>query len=349
MKLSIVVPVYNMAGDHKLEYCLDSLLNQNLEDAYEIIPVDDASTDESAMILRKYEKEHSDKIHPVYCMHNHRQGGARNRGMEKARGEWIGFMDSDDFAHPDMFAKLLKKAAQTGADVVGCHYNLTTEHSLKVGKVVKANTPEQTGILAKEQYAGLILNPGSMVIKIYKSDVIRDKELSFPEDTFYEDNQAGPLWMLAFSHFELVDEPLYYYYQNSESTVHQVSLERLHNRMSMSEGLVHLCEERGYMESFKNEIEANFIRCYYVNTLFSYVQNAVETGAKISIDFLKELRGGVLKYFPSFQANPYYERAYDAEQKKLIAMHMKSPAKFRTYYKMLTTYRKIRYGKKQKS
>lgn len=348
MKLSIIVPVYNMAADNKLNYCIDSLINQTLKDRgyeYEIIPVDDASKDDSPSILRKYERDYPELIHPVYCERNHRQGGARNRGIAKAKGEWIGFMDSDDFAHPEMFYKLIKRAEDTGADVVGCHYNMTNNHSFDVGKVMAVNTPDQTGVLGIEQYKKLVLQPGSMVIKIYKADVIREKELSFPENTFYEDNQAGPLWMLSFKHFEIVDEPLYYYFQNEESTVHTISLDRLHNRMSMSESLVLECKERGLYEAYASELEANFTRCYYVNTLFSYMQDAVANKDKIQKRFVEELRQGVLKYFPDFQKNKYYERSYDEEQRKLIAYHMAGSGKFIRYYKMLMMYRRIRYGK----
>ena len=345
MKLSIVVPVYNMAGGGKLEYCLDSLLAQTLSEVYEIIPVDDASTDASREILKRYAAQYPDRIHPIYSDENHKQGGARNLGMAAATGEWIGFMDSDDFAHPTMFAKLLARADETGADVVGCHYHLTQKHSMEIGTIIRVNTPEQTGILTDAQYRKLLLQPGSMVIKIYRADVIRKKQLTFPSDTFYEDNQAGPLWMLSFTHFELVDEPLYAYYQNEASTVHVVNMDRLQNRMDMSLSLVRECKARGFYEKYRDELEANFTRCYYVNTLFSYVQDAVETRRKIDVSFLEAMRRGMQETFPEFQKNPYYEASYDAEQKKLMAMHMQSPRKFKLYYIALMKYRRIRYGK----
>ena len=69
LKLSIIVPVYNMASDNKLTYCLDSLVAQNLSD-YEIIAVDDASTDESAEILRQYARKYSSKLKAIYLPEN---------------------------------------------------------------------------------------------------------------------------------------------------------------------------------------------------------------------------------------------------------------------------------------
>ena len=146
MKLSVIVPVYNMAAEGKLNYCLDSLVNQTIDD-YEIIAVDDCSTDNSLEILRTYEIKYPDKLKVIASSVNRKQGGAKNLGLEAAKGEWIGFIDSDDWITPDFYEKLLQRAKETGADMVGCDYHLTGEHSMAVGQVVCNNRPEQTGEL----------------------------------------------------------------------------------------------------------------------------------------------------------------------------------------------------------
>ena len=99
MKLSVIVPVYNMAAEGKLNYCLDSLVNQTIDD-YEIIAVDDCSTDNSLEILRTYEIKYPDKLKVIASSVNRKQGGAKNLGLEAAKGEWIGFIDSDDWIEP---------------------------------------------------------------------------------------------------------------------------------------------------------------------------------------------------------------------------------------------------------
>ena len=340
MKLSIIVPVYRMAADGKLNYCMDSLVNQTIGD-YEIIAVDDASTDNSFEILQQYEKEYPDKVRAVRSPENKRQGGARNIGMELARGEWIGFIDSDDWAAPDMYEKLLRRAEETGADTVGCQYQITSEHSMKPWELIMNHTPEHTGILGEKQYRKWMLMPGSMVIKIYKKSVIDRYHLRFPEHVFYEDNCAGPLWMLHFKHFELVDEPLYYYYQHDASTVHRITKERCYDRMKTAQMLVEGCRKEGFYEPYRAELEARFTQLYYVNTLFSYM-----AGIRIpSIGFLKELRDGMNAYFPKFRDNPYFEEMYDAEQKKMIGLHMAHPLWYACYDKALRAYRRIRYGR----
>ena len=100
-----------LAADGKLEYCLESLVNQTIDD-YEIIAVDDCSTDNSLEILRQYEKNYPDKFKVIASPVNKKQGGAKNLGLEIAKGEWIGFIDSDDWIAPDFYEKLLKKAEE---------------------------------------------------------------------------------------------------------------------------------------------------------------------------------------------------------------------------------------------
>lgn len=337
MKLSIVVPVYNMAAGNKLRFCLDSLVNQTIAD-YEIIAVDDASTDESPAILREYESKYPWKFKVILSPENAKQGGARNKGIEAACGKWIGFVDSDDWAAPDMYEKLIKKAEQTGADVAGCDYSMVMQQTMQAGKLMPNNTMDQTGVLNHEKYKKLVRNPGSMVIKVYLKSVIDRNRLRFPEKTFYEDNCASPIWMLHFRHFEKVEEPLYYYYQHDASTVHEISVEKCEARLRMGERLIEESRRCGFYESYKAEFEFAFSKIYYINTLFTYMLGV----KKQRLDFLKRIRNGIRKEFPDFQNNPYYQEEFDREQKKLAAMHMKSPLCFLVYFKMLYAYRRLR-------
>lgn len=245
MQLSVIVPVYNMAAEGKLHYCLDSLVNQTVTD-YEIIAVDDASTDDSPKILREYAAKYPDRVRVLTHQVNRRQGGAKNTGLRAATGEWVGFIDSDDWVTPDYYEKLLNRARETGADMVGCDYNLVDSHTFQVGKVVQNNSAAQTGLLDKERHGSLIMRSGSMVIKIYKRRVIEENHLDFPEGIFYEDNCAGPVWSLYFTRFERVEEPLYYYYQHSSSTVHYISEEKCRDRMAAAELMLRQCRERGF-------------------------------------------------------------------------------------------------------
>lgn len=337
MKLSVIVPVYNMAADDKLDFCLQSLVKQTISD-YEIIAVDDCSTDNSWQILQDYEKKYPEKFIAIHSPVNRKQGGAKNIGLTRAQGEWIGFIDSDDWITPDFYERLLKRAEETGADMVGCDYHLTNEHSMKIGQIVANNKPEQTGILDEEKYKSLILDSGSLVVKIYKREIILDYPNRFPEDIFYEDNAISNSWMLRAKHFEYIAEPLYYYYQHDTSTVHTITRKRCEDRMQAARIMIDEASQFGFYDTYYQELEFSFSVLFYVNTLFTYMSGVKHT----RYGFVKQLLKEMKQYFPNFVNNPYYQERIHAEEKKLVRMQLKSTALFMGYYKLLWTYRNLR-------
>ena len=337
MKLSVIVPVFNMAADGKLQFCLNSLVNQTITD-YEIIAVDDCSTDNSLEILRAYEEKFPEKFRVIASPVNKKQGGAKNMGLSAAQGEWIGFIDSDDWVTSDFYERLLKRAQETGADMVGCDYHLTREHSMKIGQVVHNNKQSQTGELDREKYRSLILDSGSLVVKIYKRHIILDYPNRFPENIFYEDNAISNSWMLRAKHFEYIEEPLYYYYQHDNSTVHTITKKRCEDRMEAARMMVNEAKEFGYLKEFYPEIESSFTTLFYVNTLFSYMAGV----RKKDYRFVKTLGKEMKETFPDFMENKYYQERVHAEERKLIGMHMKSTLYFMLYYKVLWGYRNFR-------
>ncbi|MBQ7955112.1 MAG: glycosyltransferase family 2 protein [Lachnospiraceae bacterium] len=341
MRLSIIVPVYNMASDGKLRFCLDSLVTQTISD-YEIIAVDDGSTDDSPAILGEYQEKYPDKFKVIYHEKNKRQGGAKNTGLKVAAGQWVGFIDSDDWVTPDYYEKLLTKAEQTGADMVGCDYTLVTEHTMVPGQKVQNNTADQTGALDEEKHKKLILRSGSMVLKIYKREVITQNRLDFPEGIFYEDNCAGPLWSFYFNHFERVEEFNYFYYQHAVSTVHHVTESKCLDRMKAANLFYEECAQRGFLEKYFEEIEYRYTELHFVNTLFSYMLGA----KKKKLSFVRRLKTEITQHFPKFQENPYYQKLTNEEEKRMIEKMMKSTVYFFYYYRMLTMYRRWRKGTK---
>lgn len=126
--ISVIVPVYNV--EPYLRKCLDSIVGQTFRDL-EILVIDDGSTDGSGKICDEY----AEKDERVRVFHTENRGlsAARNLGLDNASGEWIGFVDSDDWIESDMYEVLLDKALETGADVVECGLckerdDITIEH-----------------------------------------------------------------------------------------------------------------------------------------------------------------------------------------------------------------------------
>lgn len=339
MKLSIIVPVYNMAADGKLEYCLESLVKQTVSD-YEIIAVDDCSTDHSLAILKDYERRYPGKFRVIHSPVNKHQGGAKNMGLKLAAGEWIGFIDSDDWITADMYERLIRRAEETGADLVGCDYCLTSEHSMKVGQIVPNNKPAQSGILDKEKRKSLILDGGSLVVKIFRRSMILKYELWFPENIFYEDNALGNSYLILAGHFEYIEEPLYFYYQHDTSTVHTISTKRCEDRMEAGRLMLKQAERHHYLEDYRTELEYSFTLLFYINTLFTYMAGVKHT----RYGFVRAMGKEMKRTFPGFQENPYYRERTHEEEKKLIRLQQKSTLYFILYYKLLWAYRKLRKG-----
>ena len=114
IKVSVIIPVYNT--EKYLPECLESVLNQTLKDI-EIICVDDASSDQSGAVLDKYGR-HDDRITVFHLERNQRQGHARNYGMDKARGKYVYFLDSDDMIEPEALEELSALADRDNLDVI---------------------------------------------------------------------------------------------------------------------------------------------------------------------------------------------------------------------------------------
>ncbi|HCG96912.1 MAG TPA: glycosyl transferase, partial [Erysipelotrichaceae bacterium] len=116
MKLSVIVAAYN--EEKNIHRCLDSLVHQTMRDGLEIIVVNDGSIDKTAEICDKYAEEYD--FLKVLHTTNNGQGMARNRGIEEATGDYIGFVDADDWVEIDMFEHLYEEAVIHDSDMVVC-------------------------------------------------------------------------------------------------------------------------------------------------------------------------------------------------------------------------------------
>jgi len=138
IKVSVIVPVYNV--EKLLKRCIDSLLGQTLQEI-EIIAVDDGSTDSSLAILENYAKQNK----KLKCI-GKKNGGlsdARNHGLPYATGEYVGYVDSDDFVDPDMYETMYDKAKEHGSDIVECNLHHTYANYEDTEIMVKYYKPEE--------------------------------------------------------------------------------------------------------------------------------------------------------------------------------------------------------------
>ena len=122
MKISVIVPVYN--AEKYLPQCLDSLAKQTMKEL-EIIIIDDGSTDDSGRIADDYAEKYNN--FRVYHQRNHGLGATRGIALQYPTGEYVGWVDADDFVEPDMYERLYHAAQQNHADVVSCDYSFYPE------------------------------------------------------------------------------------------------------------------------------------------------------------------------------------------------------------------------------
>ena len=361
LSLSVIVPVYNMADDDRLVHCMDSLVAQSLpRGSWELIAVDDSSTDASLEILRDYERRFPELVRVIASDRNRHQGGAKNLGLAVARGEWIGFIDADDWICPDYYERLLAAAEEQSADMAGCDYSMVDHYTFEPGSRVPNGSAGQAGTLDEERYRSLVLESGSLVVKIYRRYIIygdRDPLTDptaigrttpgglptvaiFPEDIFYEDNAVSCTWMLRAHAYAYIPEPLYYYYQHDASTVHSVTGRHLEDRLVSGRLILSEAREHGYYDRFRTELEFVFTSLFYVNTLFTAMpwHNRFPGVYR----FVRELAREQRETFPDFQTNPYYIERIHPEEKRLIAMQQRSCLLFYLYYRALWAYRTIR-------
>lgn len=342
LDLSVIVPVYNMAKDGNLEYCINSLVGQTLE-SMEIIAVDDKSTDNSLQILREFEKKYPGRVKVVASPENRRQGGARNLGLREAQGRYIGFMDADDWVVEDLYERMVERAKSTGADVVGTDMCRVYEHTMVPTEREECNLLSQVGIFDHDKRKEYLLNPGPLGTKIYAREIFFGKEFQFPEHMAYEDNATFLEIGMRIKYFEHIPEANVFYYQHGDSTTHSVNLEKTKERMEAMRIMLKYAEENGALEEFKDVVEYHFSILFYRNTLFSYMQSDL----KKDMGFVRKLGQEMVATFPDFRQNDYYNRMVNEYEQKLINLHLKSTLAFMIIFKLKMLSRMIR-GKKSK-
>lgn len=205
-KISVIIPAYNV--EKYMRRCLDSLVNQTYENL-EIIIVNDGSTDGTGKILHEYAERFPEKV-SVYDRENGGQAEARNFGLAKATGEYIGFVDSDDFVSAVMYERLYEEAERTGCDLVTCGYYGCEEES---GQISVYQTGYR-GMFNQSIYENpdiLRRNSPYPWNKLYTRELLERTGFQFRKGMIFEDLCAiFPLFLDA-KKVGRVHEKLYYY------------------------------------------------------------------------------------------------------------------------------------------
>ncbi len=216
--VSVIVPVYNT--EKYLQKCIDSIVNQSYRNI-EVILIDDGSTDNSASICDKFAENDNRVI--VFHKDNEGLSVARNFGIDRATGEYILFVDSDDYIDAMMIEKLHNKIVLDNADISICSFNYIDEN----GKILDLKAEDKVVLdrlfTSKEAYDGLCSdNKTSYIVswnKLYKKKLF--DTIRFPRWKQHEDLMVAHLIYEKCDRITTVNEPLYYYLQRDSSIMGQ--------------------------------------------------------------------------------------------------------------------------------
>lgn len=217
ISVSIIVPVYNT--EKYLKKCMDSLVNQSLKNI-EIICINDASTDGSLKILKSYAKN-DQRIHIINNTKNLGAPGAvKNIGLKVARGEYIGFVDSDDYVDINYFEELYNKAKSNDAEIASCLCLAYIQKNKSNKKQINCSEEVLTTSEDKEK---LISSQGSNCTKIYSKKMLKKYNIScFEQRSIAEDNFFSVITMCLANKISTTSNCCYYYRKHDASiTSHQ--------------------------------------------------------------------------------------------------------------------------------
>lgn len=286
VKVSIIVPVYNVYK--YLDRCLKSLVSQTLNDI-EIIIINDGSPDDSQSIIDKYAKEYPQKIR-AFKVENGGISEARNIGLSKATGSYIGFVDSDDYIEKDMYEKLYNLAEKNGLDIViGGLYNVVEETGKKEPVIDKK--------ISNDNDINALLGTTAVWNKIYRKEVVDN--IKFRKGKWYEDLDYTVKAISNSKKIGYVDEYFYNYMIRQGSIMNNKNLER------NIEILDTFDEIKSYKKSNKYNDIIEYLAIYHIY-ICAVVRVINSSGSKKErIKYINKLLEYIYTNYPNYKNNKY--------------------------------------------
>ena len=302
-KLSIVVAVYNL--EKYLPRCLDALVNQTLEEI-EILCVDDGSTDSAPQIIDDYEEKYPKKIKAFHKL-NGGEFTTRNYGLERATGEYVTFVDTDDYVEPNWAEKLYNAAKENNADLAVCGFERI---DLNTGKLVSTNMTNFRNsvkeINNKDDFM-VFINPAPWN-KIYKLDKVKDlRFLDFRgfNDMIFLTSSYTKIDKIAF-----VPDVLYHYFLRYDSQIHNVNNQDVENFKKYLLDLKDLYIKQDKYEDMK-----------YILDLMAFIHLGISVMYRASYDEqinIKEMIKETIKYldenFSTWRKSPFLKFGYSLKK-----------------------------------
>ena len=302
-KLSIVALVYNL--EKYLPRCLESLVNQTLENI-EILCVDDGSIDSAPQIIDEYEKKYPNKI-KVYHKPNGGEFTTRNYGLERAIGEYVTFVDTDDYVELNWAEKLYNAAKENDADLAVCAFERI---DLKTGKVVSKDMTgfgNSTKIITKDDDFMIFINPAPWN-KIYKREKIKD--LRFLPFRGFNDTMFLLSSYIKIEKVTFISDVLYHYYLRYDSQIHNINENDVNNLKKYLLEVKEFYKKNNKYEEMK-----------YILDLMAFIHLGISVMYRASYDksinikqLLKETKEYLDENFSTWRKNPFLKFKYSIKK-----------------------------------
>lgn len=266
MKLSVVVPVYNV--EKYLRTCVDSILNQSTQ-AYEIILVDDGSTDESGKICEEY--AHKNSCVTVVHQENAGLGLTRNAGLEKVTGDYVTFVDSDDFWDADYIEKISAVMEETGCDTCKTSFKRVDEQGNDVSAADITPGAFQNEEIQKELIPRLIGSapdkkdsiPMSSCCTVYSMKIIQEHDLRFVSERIWiSEDLIFNLNYYFYSQYVVLSDYIGYNYRiNPGSLTTKYMADRYEKCKAMYQKETEMLQEMGLYDLCRYRLDRQFFIC----------------------------------------------------------------------------------------
>lgn len=305
MKLSIVIPVYNVQD--YLSACLDSVIVPGLAD-YEIIAVNDGSTDASPAILAGYAERFPGLIKPVTTP-NGGLGHARNVGISLARGDFLLFLDSDDTLSPGALSEILD--ALDGCFDVGVFDFVSVDGSGR--ELSRYKGCDRAGSFVFADAPSLLLSPPNAVNKLWRRSLFADHGIRFPDRKWFEDLATVPRLYLRAGTIRALPHTWYRYLQRDGSITRSADPSRNLEMLDAIETVVTDYRQSGAFERYRRELEA--MAAYHELLTSSTRVNLINPKSPVQDALLEDY----LSRFPGWRENPYI-RSWPGKHRLLLSL-----------------------------
>lgn len=285
-KISVIVPVYNV--EQYLKRCLDSIINQTFED-YEIICVNDCSPDNSQVILDEYAQKYPDLVKVLVNEKNLGLGKTREHGLSVAEGEFVMFIDSDDYIKNDYLQTYYEAMCDKNVDIIIAGYTRDVDGELTVHKVANSEWSLVTYPIA--------------CAKLYKKSFLLDNKIVFPKIRCGEDIYFSMSLFYYGATFYVIDYAGYYYYFNRKSITGSMNYEKNHEEFvkNIFTEFMDNHDINCLTEDKRRVIEYNYI-ANMVNALITYGHGSGIKRMRKKYDFwMQDMKAR----FPDYNRNPY--------------------------------------------